>query len=1032
MGALSWLAPAAAQARGGQGPGLGVQGAGRLEPLWTADALQSHTTPTDCPSPSNPDSIPFALGQPVDTDNSSGQLTNVAQSIGIGYSAGQYPLEITTPHQKWCFLNSSTVTSYGPIDVNGVWLEPESGNPLMLISVANGETNGDGTVIEAEGSDTTYGVWVPNDSTDEDNTLGTGPTRNGPIPEASAPLILVGQVNLGSDSGTPWVYDAGTGGFGGIGRDSSSSAITYGGQAMTGGGVADGGLSNIGMAVVSVNVPLPNFFSTGPGGGSQPTASFDYYTVNAIASLPGGGGGGTAQGGGGGNLPPPTPAQQLCQESTYAQQHFSYCNPVKYMISPDRPGRRDGRGARPPAAHTADALSGPLTFTAPDIYIGGLMIQNVKITYVPEQPGCTDGQWQIGGDLELGDYGLDAEQPTYGVNVCGNGQGLGGGAALTGMVPIIPPDILELTELGGSFKAYPVKLTGSAQLAIASGLITIPGCFMAVFPDSAQPYNYSPADLSGVGCSPPAHLLASGPITSFAAGVAGSAQLNVPVIGHITLGSGYGFYISPSYFEFGGSFEVSVTVADIHGDVSGALDLSTHQYNLEGDLNACIDWPSPIPSSCLTLQGILSSAGVGACGSVNVFGVSFGVYYYDQWGGGSDIGVGSCDLGPVTVVVKPSELSADAKAGAGPTTIDVPSGTPVTSITVTGRRHAPLVQVSGPGGVSATSTSTSQVAGSSSVAIIPLASADETLVVLRNPAAGSWTIGPAPGSAPIAGISYRNGLAAPKVTASVTAGQDRHYALHYAILERAGQRVTFAERSAHMFHVIGTAANRAGTLTFTPAISRDRRREIVAMVALSKLPDHNLVVAHYKAPPDPQAGKPTKLTLTHSKRGLRIKWDGNANSVSYVVAVTLSDGRHLLLHGGKGNGEVLLAHVPGNVTGTASVEGLGPDGTFGPAASATLGTSGVPGRVTGLKTVAGKNGVVIRWKAVKGAVKYLLHVTVTGPGAGIYFAVSTKPRLFPSRALRAIRHGGAATIVVRAVSADGFIGPRGVFKYSPS
>ena len=200
----------------------------------------------------------------------------------------------------------------------------------------------------------------------------------------------------------------------------------------------------------------------------------------------------------------------------------------------------------------------------------------------------------------------------------------------------------------------------------------------------------------------------------------------------------------------------------------------------------------------------------------------------------------------------------------------------MTSITVTGRKHAPLVQVSGPGGASATSTSTSQVAGSSAVAIIPLQSADETLVVLRDPAAGSWTIGPAPGSSPIAGISYRNGLAAPKVTASVTAGKDRHYTLHYAILRRAGQAVTFAERSAHVFHVLGTVANKAGTLTFTPAISRERRRNIVAMVQLSKLPDHNLVVAQYTAPPDPRAGKPAKLTPGWSIRSAASGSSGTA------------------------------------------------------------------------------------------------------------------------------------------------------------
>ena len=102
----------------------------------------------------------------------------------------------------------STVVTYGPVDVNGVWLEPSPATREIIVSTENGDTSGDGTVIEAEGSDTTYGVWVPNDSTDETNTLGTGPIRNGPIPEASAPLILVGQVNLGHDFGTPWVYGA--------------------------------------------------------------------------------------------------------------------------------------------------------------------------------------------------------------------------------------------------------------------------------------------------------------------------------------------------------------------------------------------------------------------------------------------------------------------------------------------------------------------------------------------------------------------------------------------------------------------------------------------------------------------------------------------------------------------------------------------------------------------------------------------------------------------------------------------------------
>jgi hypothetical protein len=213
-------------------------GAGRLDPLWAPGMFRADTAPTAAdPCPGQPDvnSIPFALGSPQTTVNSSGQLTNVAQSIGIGYEAAQYPLQITSPHQCWQFLNDGTVASYGSIDINGVWLEPESGNPELLVESRNGDSTGDGTVIEADGSDTTYGVWVPNDSTDEQNTLGGGPIHSLPAPEATAPLILIGQVNLGSDSGTPFVYDGDGAVFGSIGPSSSSAAITYSGAAMTGG-----------------------------------------------------------------------------------------------------------------------------------------------------------------------------------------------------------------------------------------------------------------------------------------------------------------------------------------------------------------------------------------------------------------------------------------------------------------------------------------------------------------------------------------------------------------------------------------------------------------------------------------------------------------------------------------------------------------------------------------------------------------------------------------------------------------------------
>ena len=130
----------------------------------------------------------------------------------------------------------------------------------MLVVPKDGGSDADGTIIEAIGG-TRLLVEVPDNSTDQENTLGSGPIHNGPIPEYGQPLDVIGQVDIGA---TPWVFDSSTGELGSFGASSSSSAITYGGQAITGGTVTDGGFSQKGMAIAAVNVPLPKAFTTGP------------------------------------------------------------------------------------------------------------------------------------------------------------------------------------------------------------------------------------------------------------------------------------------------------------------------------------------------------------------------------------------------------------------------------------------------------------------------------------------------------------------------------------------------------------------------------------------------------------------------------------------------------------------------------------------------------------------------------------------------------------------------------------------------
>jgi hypothetical protein len=981
-----------------------------------ARAAEAPSASDPCPDDPSPDSIPFLLGPPKATTNSSGALTSVSQTVGIGYP---YDLQLTSPYQCWEVLGGDVVAASGSIDVNGVWLVPVSGSPLMLVVPKDGDSDAGGTIIEALGADTDYYVEVPDDSTDQQNTLGSGPIHNGPIPEYGQPLEVIGQVDIGA---TPWVFDAATGELGGFGASSSSSAITYGGQAITGGTVTDGGFSQQGMAIAAVNVPLPRAFTTGPSSGSSPTATFDYYTVNAEAVLTaggGGGGGGSAQGGGGGNLPPPTPIQILCQSSTYAQEHSSACNPVHYLYGKRLPAHTHGGGVSPPAAREATSLSGPLTFSVPNLYIGGLPISNVTVTYDPSEDSSCGGLWTGGGTLDIGDYGLNASPPQYGFSVCGNGDDLGGGAALTGDAPIIP-GLLDLTELGGSFHGGPTRLTGNATLSVASGLLRIPGCFLVAFADPSAPYTYNSTDLSGTGCYPPSSLQYTGPITSLAAGVAGSVNLTVPVLGSLTLGHGYGFYIYPSYFEFGGGFSESVVIFTISGNVTGALDTATHVYDLEGNLSACL----PDSIGCVTLQGLLSSKGVGACGGVSILGVNATVYFAYPWGGSASFGFG-CDLGPIQVVVSPAAAASTAAR-----TIQIPKNDPVTSITVTGRGHAPLLQVTSPSGQQASNTATNAAATNDGITIIPLENGHQTVIGLNHPAPGAWTITPLSASAPVTAVSFRNGIAAPKIHATVAATGGT-YALHYDVARRTGQTVTFVERATHVFHVIGTVTAGTGTLSFTPAISPIRDRTIVALVRLDGLPNHNLVVASYTAPPVARAETPSDLHLGRSSSGLTVSWGAAANATSYLVDLTLSDGRKILYRSPAGSGSLTVPHVGPGVTADVSVAGLAADGTLGSATTGKLGASDLPAKVVDIRTATGKNGLVVRWRQAAGATDYIVRVELTGDTSGQFIAVSKAPQLQPSRALAAIRHGADATITIRAVSSSGLVGPASVFNYAP-
>jgi hypothetical protein len=949
------------------------------------------------PCPGQPTSEPgFTVGPPVGSANAAGNVS-AEQTIAVG---DLDQLELTA-EQCWDIASSDTASAYGPIDLDGVWLVPASGNPQLVVTAAGNGSYAGGTVIRADQDSAVYYVEVPQNGMDPENILASQPSQ-GPPAEIGQPLVTVGQVDLGTTSGNVWIVDAGSGVIGSF--SASPQGQTYDGRAIVGGAIREGVYNYSGEATVQLNMPLPGVFTTAPNGGSPITGALYYYGADFLAVLPQGSGGTESSQGGGG--PPPNAPPNPCEYELFKSQG---CTGIRYMQAPRR-----------------QSLQQPLTLSVPDMYFGGLEIQNATLSYDPGTDTSCGGLWRGGGSLTLLGYGLDAEQPTYGFNVCGNGQWEGGGAALTGDAPIIP-GVLDLTQLGAAIQTNPTRLFGNAQLSVLGGTVTVPGCFLTVFADSAAPYHYNSSDLGGGGCSAPGSLQAgSGAITSLALGASGTAYLNVPVLGQVKLGNGYGFYIAPAYFEFGGNFNVSLTAFSVGGGVSGAMDLRDGVYNLEGNLNACIDWPSPIPNTCVNFDGILSSAGVGACGTIGAFGVNFGVYFRDEWSGGPSVGFG-CDLGPITVSVQ----SARAAAAGAPLTVNVPAGVPLTSITLDGKRGPPLVTVSGPGGEQVSDTTAGQAAGDGSVVIAPLAGENETLIALNKPAAGTWTITPQPGSPEISHMSFANGVAAPRITASVAHAHGSTYTLTYSVRRRPRQTVVFAERAGSLFHVLSTARRDSGTLTFTAASSPIRSRSIQALISLGGLPNHDVTVATYTAPV-PAVSRPGHVKVIHQGDELLVSWSAAGGAAAYSIAASLSDGRRLLFHAGARAGSVTIPLVSAGVGAQVSVLGVGPDGSRGPSGASQVTGEGAPPRVTGVVDVPTRKGVAVHWNAVRGAAEYVVHVFISGAVSGSLVAVSRSSRMGPSARLAALGRGVEVRIAVRAIAADGQIGPAGVLRYAPA
>lgn len=949
------------------------------------------TTTTSGPSCPTPQSEPFswsfddAIGYygllPAAPATGAGGSTVSTQTLVVG--SGTDTLAITT-QGCWGFYGDPTnigtspfkllhFSTSQPVEINGIYLVPANlANPPTLI-VGNDYTF---TAIGPPGTDTRYDVEAP-----------SGGSTNGP-------LSVVGMVDLGTKV---YRWDPVSGHLGGFGP--SPQGPTFAGRPITGGDISLADTAPAGStcytpeAHVAAYLPLPSEFSTGPSSGPPPSGVANY---NAALPVQCGIGGGTSGGSGGG------------------ASGGSFSAPTSSC----------GCASRVHAAEAADLASDPsqsIHLTVPDLYVGGLEIHNAFLDYNP-----TTDLWTGGGDLQLGGFALHAAPPppNLGFGVFGNGSFDYGGAQLTLPPPGAPLFTgVNLTELGVSFALHPTTFTGDATISVANGEVTVHGTALVTFANPNDPFTYQ-GQLPGVSNL----QIGSTPITSFAAGISGTVDVNdVPGLGSVPLANGYVFYISPGYFEFAGSVSQNLAgIVQVGGGVKGALELNSHLYNLAGNVQACADFPGA-GQICAGLNAIVSSAGIGACGNLPPF--TFGFRY--AWGASLPelLGPFGCDLGPVTVVVNPArDVARAAMARPGPIDLRLRGGVPSTSIWVTGSDGPPRVTITGPHGERLSNPDPGHAAESDGLVVWPEPKLNETLIGIRRPSAGRWTITPLPGSPAVTGLKYANGLPAADIAATVR-GRGPVLTLHYRVRPRAGQTVTFAEGAGGAFHVIGHATGIRGALSFTPAAGLRARREIVAMISLAGVPRQNIVVGHYTAPSAPRPVTPTRVHVLRAGNDLTVSWLP-ADRWGCLVVATLSDGHRLLYSMPPMRHSLRISRLAPGIGARITVTDLGQTGNASAAAVASLAPD-QPSPVTGVTVRGVDRRVTISWRPVTGATRYLVTITVRGRAPVTLFGITVHPTVTLIRAAHyLLASGGIAKVTVRAVNLTGEAGPGGIARFT--
>ncbi|MHB1837034.1 MAG: hypothetical protein ACYCXW_18960 [Solirubrobacteraceae bacterium] len=283
----------------------------------------------------------------------------------------------------------------------------------------------------------------------------------------------------------------------------------------------------------------------------------------------------------------------------------------------------------------------------------------------------------------------------------------------------------------------------------------------------------------------------------------------------------------------GGSFTRSWGPVSATLGVGGGIEASPFHFQLTGDgtigaFGANVD-----------AHGIVSDAGVGACGEIHVFVFSGAVGFKHYWSGETDFN--GCDFSGLYTVGQ-----AGASALSTGRTIRIPRHEPRIEIAAVGAQGPPSVTLSGPGGAHLQTPSTpDRIALSRSGLALSVSDSRTTYFVVEHPHAGVWRIAPSPG----APSPVRYEIAQPLRPLALRAhvgGRGASRTLSWHLAAQRGLKVQFIQQGGSG-RVITTTSHASGHARFRVAPGPGGRRTVLAVVSIDGFPTRTLTVARFTA-----------------------------------------------------------------------------------------------------------------------------------------------------------------------------------------